>query len=180
MINRYISKYLAISLGLILCSCSIDKVVVNREVESQKYGKLLLGQQMKEQFLKEPFRQWFENEKEAYHPDAEIIKSLKKENINSTKIFILIGTWDTNSQKELPKIIKVLEEIKFPDSRLEIIAVNDKYQSPSSEEVIFNIQKIPTIIVRRYGKDLGRVTLSETDNVENALLDIFSKNKNNR
>ena len=69
MINRNISKYLAISLGLILCSCSIDKVVVNREVESQKYGKLLLGQQMKEQFLKEPFRQWFENEKEAYHPD---------------------------------------------------------------------------------------------------------------
>ena len=36
---------------------------------------------MKEQFLKEPFRQWFENEKETYHPDAEIIKSLKKENI---------------------------------------------------------------------------------------------------
>ena len=63
---------------------------------------------------------------------------------------------------------------------MEIIAVNDKYQSPSSEEVIFNIQKIPTIIVRRYGKDLGRVTLSEADNVENALLDIFSKNKNNR
>ena len=80
----------------------------------------------------------------------------------------------------MPKIIKVLEEIKFPDSRLKIIAVNDKYQSPSSEEVIFNIQKIPTIIVRRYGKDLGRVTLSEADNVENALLDIFSKNKNNR
>ena len=73
--------------------------------------------------------------------------------------------------------MKILEELKYPEQKLTIIAVNRKKESPSGEEGVYNIQKVPTIILKKYGKEIGRIVESpKSGYLERDLLEIIKKN----
>ena len=44
-----------IILGMALNSCA-QKVIINREIDTPEYGKMLLGSQSLDQFQKEPYK----------------------------------------------------------------------------------------------------------------------------
>lgn len=153
-----------------------QKVVVNREVDSEKDGKMLLGAQLKEQFLKEPYSEWYVKEHDEYAIDKNAVAELKKKKLNSYNIRVFIGTWCEDSHRDFPRLMKVLEEANYPMDKVEIIALNRKKESPSGEEGKFNIQKVPTIIVERYGKELGRIIeMPTTGYIERDLVEILKK-----
>lgn len=153
-----------------------QKVVVNREVDSEKDGKMLLGAQLKEQFFKEPYSEWYVKEHDEYAIDKNAVAELKKKKLSSYNIRVFIGTWCEDSHRDFPRLMKVLEEANYPTEKVEIIALNRKKESPSGEEGKFNIQKVPTIIVERYGKELGRIIeMPTTGYIERDLVEILKK-----
>ncbi|AKK74184.1 thioredoxin [Chryseobacterium gallinarum] len=156
---------------------SAQKVVINREVESQKDGKMLLGYQSKDQFLKAPYADWYVKEHDEYALDQKAISELKKERISSYDMIVFIGTWCEDSHRDFPRLMKILEEVSYPDSKLTIIAVNRKKESPTGDESLYNVQKVPTIIVKRYGKEVGRIVEMPTSGyIERDLAEILKKN----
>ncbi|KFF74588.1 thioredoxin [Chryseobacterium sp. P1-3] len=156
---------------------SAQKVVINREVESQKDGKMLLGHQSKDQFLKAPYADWYVKEHDEYALDQKAISELKKERISSYDMIVFIGTWCEDSHRDFPRLMKILEEVSYPDSKLTIIAVNRKKESPTGDESLYNVQKVPTIIVKRYGKEVGRIVEMPTSGyIERDLAEILKKN----
>lgn len=175
--KKFITNIVAISsLVLVSQQFNAQKVVMNREVETQKDGKMLLGNQLKEQFLKEPYADWYVKEHDEYALDQKAITELKKAKITSYNITVFMGTWCEDSHRDFPRLMKILEEVKFPDNKLTIIAVNRKKESPSGEEGLYNIQKVPTIIVEKYGKEIGRmIEMPKTGYVERDLVDILKK-----
>ncbi len=103
-------------------------------------------------------------------------EGLKKEKINSYNIIVFLGTWCGDSKRNFPRLMKILEETKFPESKLQIIGVNRQKQAPDGEEVKYNIRHVPTIIVEKYGKEIGRITEEpETGFIEKDLLNIIKK-----
>lgn len=153
-----------------------QKVVVNREVESTTDGKMLLGHQLKEQFVKEPYSEWYTKEFNEYALDQKAVGELKKNKINSYNIIAFVGTWCEDSHRDFPRLMKILEEVNFPDGKLTIIAVNRKKESPTGDESKYNVQKIPTIIVEKYGKEIGRIIeMPTTGYVERDLVEILKK-----
>ncbi|MBM7420006.1 MULTISPECIES: TlpA family protein disulfide reductase [Chryseobacterium] len=153
-----------------------QKVVVNREVETTNDGKMLLGNQLKEQFLKEPYSEWYAKEFNEYALDQKAVGELRKKNITSYNLIVFIGTWCEDSHRDFPRLMKILEEAKYPDSRLTIIAVNRKKESPTGDEVKYNVSKVPTIIVEKYGKEIGRIIeMPTTGYVERDLVEILKK-----
>lgn len=164
-----------IVLVMTLNSCA-EKVVINREVDTTEYGKMLLGVQSLNQFKKEPYKPWYDESYNIYPTDKPTISELKKAKINSYNITVFLGTWCGDSHKNFPRLMKILDETKFPESKLHIIAVNKKKQSPDGEEVKYNITKVPTIIVQKYGKEIGRITEEpESGYIEKDLLQIIKK-----
>ncbi|ROI05779.1 MULTISPECIES: thioredoxin family protein [unclassified Chryseobacterium] len=156
---------------------SAQKVVINREVESQKDGKMLLGHQSKDQFLKAPYADWYVKEHDEYALDQKAISELKKERIGSYDILVFMGTWCEDSHRDFPRLMKILEEVGYPDSKLTIIAVNRKKESPTGDESLYNIQKVPTIILKRYGNEVGRIVeMPTTGYIERDLVEILKKN----
>ncbi|MGH1517160.1 TlpA family protein disulfide reductase [Chryseobacterium sp. JK1] len=156
---------------------SAQKVVVNREVDTQKDGKMLLGNQRKEQFLKAPYADWYVKEHDEYALDQKAVSELKKEKIGSYDVIVFMGTWCEDSHRDFPRLMKILEASNYPDSKLTIIAVNRKKESPSGEESLYNIQKVPTIILKRYGKEVGRIVEMPTSGyIERDLAEILKKN----
>ena len=102
--KRFLTIAVVGLVSVVLTSCLGEKIVVNRQVESSQDGALLLGRQTLDQFHKEPFKDWFAKEYLDYTPHSEAIKSLKKAGINSTRISVFIGTWDTDSQKVFSRL----------------------------------------------------------------------------
>lgn len=170
------SLFVAFSFLTVFQSCEPRKVIVNRQVESQNDGQLLLGTQTKDQFLKEPFSEWYNSEYESYQLNEAAMEELKKEKLNSYQIVSFVGTWCEDSHREFPRLMKILDALKYPESKHLIIAVNRKKESPNGEEGIYNIQLVPTIIVRKYGKEIGRIVeFPTTGFIEKDLLEIIKK-----
>lgn len=163
-------------LSLVVQGFNAQKVVVNREVETTNDGKMLLGNQLKEQFLKEPYAEWYTKEFNEYALDEKAVGELKKNKINSYNLVVFIGTWCEDSHRDFPRLMKILQEVKFPDSRLTIIAVNRKKESPTGDESKYNVSKVPTIIVEKYGKEIGRIIeMPTTGYIERDLVEILKK-----
>lgn len=176
--KKFITNLVAFSsIFLAAQQLSAQKVVVNREVNTQKDGKMLLGNQLKEQFLKAPYADWYVKEHDEYALDQKAVNELKKEKIGSYDIIVFMGTWCEDSHRDFPRLMKILESSNYPDSKLTIIAVNRKKESPSGEESLYNIQKVPTIILKRYGKEVGRIVEMPTSGyIERDLAEILKKN----
>ena len=160
-----------------LTSCA-EKIVVNRVVDSEKYGKILLGPQTRSQFSKEPFNSWYDYGYKEYEFDKTLIDQLKKNKITSYHITVVLGTWCSDSQREVPRLMKILDAVKFPEGKLHIIGLTRKKEGINGEEVQYGIKKVPTIIVEKYGQEIGRITETpQTGSLERDLLDIIKKKR---
>ncbi|MGE8514790.1 MAG: TlpA family protein disulfide reductase [Chryseobacterium culicis] len=176
--KKFITNIIAFS-SLFLAAQQVDaqKVVVNREVETQKDGKMLLGNQLKEQFLKAPYADWYVKEHDEYVLDQKAVSELKKEKIGTYDIIVFMGTWCEDSHRDFPRLMKILEAVSYPENKLNIIAVNRKKESPTGDESLYNLQKVPTIILKRYGKEVGRIIeMPTTGYIERDLVEILKKN----
>lgn len=176
--KKFITNIVALSsLFLAAQQLSAQKVVVNREVETQKDGKMLLGNQLKEQFLKAPYADWYVKEHDEYALDQKAVSELKKEKIGTYDMIVFMGTWCEDSHRDFPRLMKILEAVNYPENKLTIIAVNRKKESPTGDESLYNLQKVPTIILKRYGKELGRIVeMPTTGYIERDLVEILKKN----
>ncbi len=164
------------TLLLTIQSCESQKIVINREVQTKNDGKMLLGHQTKDQLLKEPYSEWYVKEHADYAIDQKALAELKKEKLSSYNITLVLGTWCEDSHREVPRFIKILEAVNYPDNKLTMIAVNRKREAPSGEEGPFNIQLVPTFIVQKYGKEIGRIVeYPATGYLERDLLAIIKK-----
>ena len=145
-------------------------------VHTERDGKMLLGRQMKMQFTKEPFSEWYNKEYDEYEYDAQLVKELQKNKINSYEIIVFFGTWCTDTHRELPRLIKILEAAKYPENKIKLIAVNRKKETPDGEDVQYSIKRVPAIIMKKYGREVGRIIeMPETGFLEQDLLNIIKK-----
>jgi thiol-disulfide isomerase/thioredoxin len=176
--KKFIST-LAVATAVLLSvqSCEAQtKVVLNREVETEKDGKMLLGQQSTDQFRKAPYSEWFVKEHTEYAMAVKAVEELKKEELNTFDLMVFVGTWCEDSHREFPRLMKILEAAEFPSERLTIIGVDRKKEDPDILHKKYGIEKVPTIIVSRKGKELGRIIeFPVSGYLEKDLLEIIKK-----
>lgn len=159
-----------------LQACMSKKIIVNREVDSKNDGKMLLGKQTLDQFQKTPYESWYNDEFSHYELNQEMMRDLQKAKIGSYNITIFLGTWCPDSHREFPRFIKILEALHYPMQKLNIIAVNRKKEAPNGEEGIYNISRVPTFIISKYGKEVGRIIEAPQSGwLEKDLLEIGQK-----
>jgi thiol-disulfide isomerase/thioredoxin len=139
---------------------------------------VLLGKIKKEDLMKAPYNKWFEKEYNSYETNKDVLAGLKKANRAGFSIQIFLGTWCGDSHREVPRMIKVLEQAGFPAGKIELIAVNTgegvQKQSPTGEEKGKYIFKVPTFIVSKDGEEIGRIVEYPVESSERDLLAILS------
>ncbi len=67
------------------------------------------------------------------------------------------GTWCDDTQFVLPKFFKLQEQSGFSDSDISFFAVTRAKQTVGNITTAFKIVNVPTIIVMKDGKEVGRV-----------------------
>jgi len=62
------------------------------------------------------------------------------------EILIILGTWCSDSQEQVPKFFKILDKIKFNRKYVQMICVSRDKEAGLIETVNYNIQKVPTLL----------------------------------
>lgn len=135
----------------------------------------LIGIVNKESFLQEPFNEWFTHNYENYTSNEEVLENLKPLLNQEITIKAFMGTWCGDSQDQTPVFYKILDEAKFNYENLEFIAVDRDKSTPNNLQEGFDIERVPTFIFYKNGKEIGRFVEYPRETVEADLLKIISR-----
>jgi thiol-disulfide isomerase/thioredoxin len=148
----------------------------------------LLSAQQKEQHLwglvtidslnKAPYDVWFKKNYADYKPTPSVIEQLKAVSMKGFSIKMFFGTWCGDTKREMPRLLKVLDEIGFSKEKITFIALSSadslKKQSNNHEERGYNIFRVGCYVIEKNGVEVNRIYELPTLSMERDLLAIFS------
>ncbi|MCP3977878.1 MAG: thioredoxin family protein [bacterium] len=147
------------------------------EPESVEEPPMLLGACTEAQLNEEPFSEWYREEYEGYEPNADVVAQLRRADRRGVELTLFFGTWCGDSRHEVPRMVKLLRQAGFSDDDVELIAVDRgegvHKQSPGGEERGVEIYRVPTLVIRRGGREASRIVEFPVLSLERDLLAIL-------
>lgn len=108
-----------------------------------------------------------------YISDAGSMTVLKKD-LSKYKIICFLGTWCEDSQEQLPVLYKVLHEAGYPLQSVQLYAVDRDKKTMHGENESYKIELVPTIILLKDDKEIGRIVESPKGSIEKDLAAIIA------
>lgn len=140
--------------------------------------KVLYGTCTKDSLTKAPYDKWFDPGYEKYSPDSATVAQLKKQNLKNISIEVFFGTWCGDSRREVPRLMKLLDQVSFSTGNLHLMAVGGSdslyKQTPLHDERGKAIFHVPVIIVYKNGVELNRINEFPSLSLEKDLLSIIT------
>lgn len=133
---------------------------------------MLIGVCDRSSFSDSSFSAWWNEEYEYYAVDTVTISSIKSE-VDDIKLKIVMGTWCSDSRREVPHLFKILDYLNFSKENYEIITVDRKKNSLTNISEL-KIELIPTIIVYKEEKEIGRIIEAPKETLELDLAKIIA------
>ena len=165
---------------LVLCtlSCSLQN---KKQASNSSDTKLsvvgadtLIGKIQRSSLEESPHAAWFTLEYNNYTIDRETIKSFQK-SLLDYEIAIFMGTWCSDSQREVPAFFKILDEAGFASNNVSLIAVSEFKDTPEGFETGLDIVYVPTFIFKKKGIEINRIVESPVNTLEKDILSIVNQ-----
>lgn len=138
-------------------------------------GPMWVGSVEPDHLTRAPFDEWYESGYEGYVANAGTVAALSTA-LDAVEVEVYFGTWCDDSQQEVPRLIRVLDDAGFAPDRLAMIAFSDHpgefKLSPGGKERQRLIHRTPTIVLSRDGREIGRIVQYPLDSIEEDLLAI--------
>ncbi len=170
------TRFIFVSIFLLL-GAQLSAQNNGQEYTADNGDTYLIGQIDPNALKMDPQKEWFEVFYDYHEPDINTIGSFKEE-LGKYHILLFMGTWCSDSQREVPALIKILETAGFPMEKLKIVAVHNRgplYKtSPGGEEWGLQIKKVPTIIFLKDGREVNRIVESPVQTLEKDIEAIVS------
>lgn len=124
------------------------------------------------------FGEYFKLEYPNYVPNPEIIEQVNThlQESNALQIVLVIGTWCGDSKDQVPRFIKIIDEIS--SSKLfisEVICLDRTKSAPHFDNEKYKVEKVPTFIVFSENNEIGRIVETPQNTLETDLLQIILK-----
>ena len=168
--NRLIFLLTLMVLPLGLFAQQINEVIYDEDAEQD----ILYGYCTIEAFRNEPFKAWFEPAYNDYKPDEATVAQLKTL-IEGSDIRIVLGTWCSDSRREVPRFLKVLKAIDYPLQRLEIIGLNRLKRAPHVGIGEGYVDFVPTFFFFSNGVEVGRIVETPYDTLEADMMHLLER-----
>lgn len=162
-------------LFLMILSAVIYAQEKNKLVTDEKSGKpMLIGLCDRTAFVDSNFSWWFNSEYDNYTPDSTEVLKLSKV-INDVKITIVMGTWCSDSRREVPRFLRILDRAMYNFQNLTLICVDRNKTAPDSLVEKLDIKLVPTFICIKDDKEIGRIVETPKETLEKDLASIVIK-----
>ncbi|TSA25811.1 MAG: thioredoxin [Ignavibacteriales bacterium] len=162
-------------LFLMILSAVINAQEKNKLVTDEKSGKpMLIGLCDRTAFADTSFSWWFNSEYDNYTPDSTEVLKLSNV-INDVKITIVMGSWCSDSRREVPRIFKILDRINYNFQNLTMVCVDRNKTAPNGLVEKLDIKLVPTFICTKDDKEIGRIVETPKETLEKDLVKIVLK-----
>jgi thiol-disulfide isomerase/thioredoxin len=95
---------------------------------------------------------------------------------NKYQVEIYMGTWCSDSEREVPRFIKIVESSSLKNKlEYKIFGVDRSKSLPGKSIEDKNIERVATFIVFKDGKEIGRIVETPKKSLEKDLLKILLK-----
>ena len=118
--------------------------------------KVYKGILEKDILLKDTSFHWYAENQKGYSPLTNAVDGLRK-NKDSIELVVFMGTWCDDSHFVIPKMYKLAEVSGFDNKRITLIGTDRYKKTISHLSEAMNIVNVPTIIIMKNGKEMGRV-----------------------
>jgi thiol-disulfide isomerase/thioredoxin len=148
-------------LTLVACSCTVKKMAlavppVHAFETSYDRGKVLKGLVTRQDIESDTAFKWFKQNMQFGTANAPAIDAFKK-NGAKFQVVVFFGTWCEDSQNLVPVFYRLADKSGYPVENITLIAVDRAKTTLDNLHTAFHITNVPTFIVMKDGKELGRV-----------------------
>ena len=118
--------------------------------------KIVKGFFTKQELASDPAFPWYIQNQQGFKPDSSAVEALK---LHGKSIYILAfgGTWCGDTKSLLPKFYALTEAANFSEDHVTLIGVDRSKKTLYNLTEAFNVTNVPTFIVLKNGKEIGRV-----------------------
>lgn len=145
------------------------------QVVNEENDTILLGQINRKNIeLNATYNQWYQKSYQKYHIPENWIDQHKAYAQNVTaKIFL--GTWCTDTHRELGSMIKILDSLGIFHHQIEMYALTEDKDSPNAIEKEYQITQVPTLILFENQVELNRIVEFPIQSLHQDLSKILKK-----
>ena len=132
-------------------------VFAQSEITVEPSGtKIIKGFMSRQELATDSSFKWFAENQKGYAPDQIALNSLRA-NKDSINFVVFGGTWCGDTKYILPKFFSLTEAAGFSQDRITLVGVDRSKKTIQHLTEAFAIVNVPTIIVMKNGKEVGRV-----------------------
>ena len=92
------------------------------------------------------------------------------------EITVFMGTWCSDSRKEIPVFFKLIDKLRINENSIELIGMTLEKTTPDSLELNQNLINVPTFIFKKDGKEINRIVEFPLETIEKDILEILTTN----
>lgn len=175
---NYITMHRLLCLVLLTFTSSVALAQSQYEVLKDYDGKKILkGIITRDVLASDTAFRWFTANQKPFPPEKDAAVKFGKQK-DSIQLVVFLGTWCEDSHVIIPKLFPFLDASGFTDDRLTLIGVDRNKKTISHLTDAFNVVNVPTVIVMKDGRELGRIVeYGKYGMVENELAEIVSAGK---
>lgn len=116
---------------------------------------------------------WFNKENDFYRINEERLEKIKPL-LKDKRVVLIMGTWCEDSQREVPGMMKILNQAGFNTTEMEIISIDEDKRTKEGLEKAYNLAYIPALIFFEGEKEINRIVEFPINSLEQDMLDILS------
>ena len=152
------------------CNNSINK----KNSEPEEYTDII-GVFERKELSNNPHAEWFNQNYSDYNLDKETLNKLKPL-FKDIEITVFMGTWCSDSRKEIPVFFKLIDKLRINENSIELIGMTLEKTTPDSLELDQNLINVPTFIFKKDGKEINRIVEFPLETIEKDILEILTTN----
>lgn len=126
------------------------------EVKMDGPDKILKGVLTRDAVQKDSTFKWFAQNQQGYVPNADALSALKS-GASNLHFIVFGGTWCDDTKYILPRFYSLADAATIPADHISLIGVDRSKKTFGYLAESLNVINVPTIIVLKDGKELGRV-----------------------
>jgi thiol-disulfide isomerase/thioredoxin len=93
---------------------------------------------------------------ENYQPEPGAVAAIRA-SAAEAKVTLLYGTWCPDSKNYIPRLIKALRAAGNDKIQVKLIGIDNQFREPADAIQPRRITNVPTVIVERDGREIGRI-----------------------
>jgi thiol-disulfide isomerase/thioredoxin len=127
------------------------------EISRDRNGsKILKGFIAKKELATDTAFAWFVQGQKSFTPNADVVKQYTAAK-DSISFVVFGGTWCEDTKHLLPNFMATADAAGIAADRLTLIGVDRNKKTLFNLSEAFNVTLVPTIIVMKNGREIGRV-----------------------